>query len=187
MGKEIVTPSPEGELNMELTEGQKQYRKYKEKILAYNKKNRSKYTAKWKFGGNWIKALERDNYTCVTCGMTNEEHKIKWNRTITVDHIDGQGRNSKVKNNDLSNLQTLCLRCHGLKDYPRIKIPKEKAIWQLNMNGERIRFFKSIMDAQRFTGIKNKNIVRVLKGYRNYTHGYKWEYALTPTHIQGGR
>ena len=68
------------------------------------------------YGGNRQKALERDHWTCQICGMSQEEHIYRWGRGLTVDHIDGQGRYSKVKNNDLNNLQTLCLSCHGRKD-----------------------------------------------------------------------
>lgn len=62
-------------------------------------------------GGNRLAVLERDGYACVTCGMTDEQHKAKWNRPITVDHID-----KDRANNSLLNLQTLCLTCHGQKD-----------------------------------------------------------------------
>lgn len=72
-----------------------------------------------RFGGNRLKALKRDSFKCVLCGMSNEEHKIKYGRSITVDHIDGNGRYSKTKNNAVSNLQTLCLPCHGAKDIKR--------------------------------------------------------------------
>jgi len=68
------------------------------------------------FGGNKMFALERDGFKCVLCGMTDKEHRSRWNRGITVDHIDGNGRNSKHKNHELSNLQTLCCVCHGKKD-----------------------------------------------------------------------
>jgi ribosomal protein S27AE len=74
------------------------------------------------FGGNMFIVLERDRYSCVKCGMTNEEHKYIFKRCITVDHIDGQGTYCKHKNNNLSNLQTLCLRCHGRKDVGRRKL-----------------------------------------------------------------
>lgn len=67
-------------------------------------------------------ALTRDNWTCRMCKMTNEKHKEIWNRAITVDHIDGKGRYSSIKNHNLENLQTLCLRCHGLKDGKRRKL-----------------------------------------------------------------
>ena len=74
---------------------------------------------KFRFGGLRQVALERDNWECVECGMTNEQHILIFGRGITVDHIDGKGRDSKEPNNTLDNLQTLCLRCHGKKDIKR--------------------------------------------------------------------
>lgn len=62
-------------------------------------------------GGLRDAVLKRDNYSCVRCGMTDKEHKERWNRPITVDHKD-----KNKKNNTMENLQTLCLRCHGKKD-----------------------------------------------------------------------
>jgi len=122
------------------------YNKYKKSYVNYRKKNKDKiHTLRKKyrkenrealnqqslewflrrcFGGNREKALERDNWTCQNCGMNNEQHILIFGRQITVDHIDGKGRNSKEKNNDLSNLMTLCLRCHGRKDKLRGKIGK---------------------------------------------------------------
>lgn len=69
-----------------------------------------------RFGGQRNTVLARDNWSCVVCGMTDEEHREKWQRAITIDHIDGRGRYSEIQNNDLENLQTLCLSCHGKKD-----------------------------------------------------------------------
>ncbi|NCB27318.1 MAG: HNH endonuclease [Bacteroidia bacterium] len=68
------------------------------------------------FGGNRELAIARDGGKCVMCGMTRDEHKRKFKRDITVDHKDGKGINSKVKNHALDNLQTLCCPCHGKKD-----------------------------------------------------------------------
>ena len=73
------------------------------------------------------KVLERDKYKCVNCGMTDSQHRRRWNRGITVDHIDGNGRYSKIKNDKMSNLQTLCLPCHGRKDMLMTVELKEKA------------------------------------------------------------
>lgn len=56
------------------------------------------------------KVLERDNYSCVVCGLTRDEHFSKWNVDINVDHI-----NRNRKDNTMENLQTLCLVCHGSK------------------------------------------------------------------------
>lgn len=55
--------------------------------------------------------LSRDNYRCARCGQSDTEHREEWGRPITVDHKDGNR-----KHNTLSNLETLCLRCHGKKD-----------------------------------------------------------------------
>lgn len=74
----------------------------------------------YRAGGNREAVLKRDGFACVRCGMTDAEHKATWNRPITVDHIDRDR-----SNNALSNLQTLCLRCHGSKDIlPELIVPK---------------------------------------------------------------
>jgi 5-methylcytosine-specific restriction endonuclease McrA len=62
-------------------------------------------------GGLRQQVLDRDGCACVQCGMTDAEHKARWGRPITVDHIDRD-----KANNTLDNLQTLCLPCHGRKD-----------------------------------------------------------------------
>lgn len=69
-----------------------------------------------RFGGLRDEVLKRDNYQCIICKMTNKEHRELWKRDLTIDHKDGNGRYSDMKNNSINNLQTLCLRCHGRKD-----------------------------------------------------------------------
>ncbi len=84
-------------------------------------------------GGLRGEVLLRDGYRCVRCGMTDHEHKQRWNRPITVDHID-----KNRKNNTMGNLQTLCLPCHGNKDLiqslrqQRIAIFREEIITRRN-------------------------------------------------------
>lgn len=70
------------------------------------------------FGGNREKVIERDGSKCVKCGMTREQHFVKWKKDIAVDHIDrmGKGVPKRLKNNKMSNLQTLCNSCHARKD-----------------------------------------------------------------------
>lgn len=91
-----------------------------------------RYHFKIKFGGLREIVLERDNWQCVKCGMNNEQHIVVFGRSITVDHIDGNGSNSKNPNNTLNNLQTLCLRCHGKKDVVRLA------------NSSRLKRFKNL-------------------------------------------
>jgi 5-methylcytosine-specific restriction endonuclease McrA len=105
------------------------YKKYKETYSKYYKKwyklNQNKLKQyrydgynNYNYGGLRDFILERDNWTCQVCGMTNEQHILIFGRNITIDHIDGAGCNTpkKDKNNDPDNLITLCLRCHGSKD-----------------------------------------------------------------------
>ena len=71
-------------------------------------------------GGLREAVLARDEYRCVRCGMTDEQHKEKWGRPITVDHV-----NKDRFNNVMENLQTLCLPCHGRKDLiPRLRVQR---------------------------------------------------------------
>lgn len=80
---------------------------------------RTEYRNKYLFGGNREAAIQRDGEKCVRCGVTREEHLVKFGKDITVDHIDGRGSKTPkhLKNNSLDNLQTLCLSCHGVKDF----------------------------------------------------------------------
>lgn len=82
-----------------------------------NKRNQFKaengysMTAHYGAGRNRKAVLERDSFSCVKCGMTDEQHKAQWSRPITIDHKD-----KDRGNNAMDNLQTLCLPCHGNKD-----------------------------------------------------------------------
>lgn len=69
-----------------------------------------------RFGGNTLAVYKRDNYCCVVCGMTMQEHIDKYKRRLTINHINGLGRNSVIPDNRLENLETVCLKCHGYKD-----------------------------------------------------------------------
>ena len=86
-------------------------------------------TSYYAVGGLRQQVLERDNYRCVRCGMTDQEHKEQWGRPITIDHKD---RNRRC--NELDNLQTLCLSCHGRQDIsphwiiPRVPVYKSEIL-----------------------------------------------------------
>lgn len=69
---------------------------------------------KQRFGGNRIKALERDNYKCTICGS---------DYLLQVHHKDEMGRNKpkELRNNDMSNLITLCAKCHITQHNPVLK------------------------------------------------------------------
>lgn len=85
---------------------------------------------KYYFGGNREATIQRDGERCVKCGMTRDDHRAKFGRDITVDHIDGNGRHasSSERNNSLDNLQALCIPCHGKKDRARRGFVRQKKI-----------------------------------------------------------
>jgi 5-methylcytosine-specific restriction endonuclease McrA len=59
------------------------------------------------FDGMREAVLERDNRKCAECGEENE-------RKLVIHHIDKNGRGHSNPNNSMSNLLTLCRKCHLL-------------------------------------------------------------------------
>lgn len=74
-----------------------------------------------RFAGNREMVIQRDNERCANCGISRSAHYLKYNTDLTVDHIDGNGRNSVNQNNSPKNLKTLCYSCKGKKDVTRRK------------------------------------------------------------------
>ena len=79
------------------------------------RENQRHLNNKNRFGGNRIKVLERDDYTCQKCDVdVSEKYKAQ------IHHKD---RNRE--NNSLSNLETLCKKCHCIHHYKKdIKLNK---------------------------------------------------------------
>lgn len=75
--------------------------------------------AKSPYAQDWTKTLrlairQRDNFTCQKCGITEEEHIKKYNRVLSVNHIDYD-----KKNCDPKNLNTLCCYCNTQVNFNR--------------------------------------------------------------------
>lgn len=68
--------------------------KYQENY--YNKKN---------FGGNRKKVLQRDDYKCVKCSLSDKEHRDKYGKSIYVVHLQSTSDHS------MSNMATMCQSC----------------------------------------------------------------------------
>jgi hypothetical protein len=58
--------------------------------------------------------IERDNFKCQNCTMTQEEHYKKWNRDIEIHHIDYNKLNC-----ERTNLITLCKKCNDKANQDR--------------------------------------------------------------------
>lgn len=74
-------------------------------------------------GSNWQvirqKIIKRDDFKCIQCGLTREQHYEKYGRDLSVNHIKPfhqfGGKNELA--NKPSNLETLCDSCHTKTDW----------------------------------------------------------------------
>ena len=67
-----------------------------------------------KFDGNRQKVLERDEFRCIDCGLTQEESYEKYGKDLCVMHIGDVNNHSEI------NLITVCKGCftkHKFKHY----------------------------------------------------------------------
>lgn len=53
--------------------------------------------------------LERDGYECRFCGITEDEHKEKYNKSLSLHHIIKERDGGKT---EADNLITVCKKCH---------------------------------------------------------------------------
>jgi len=86
----------------------KDYRKlYTKQYRSDNKKLFDGYKDLERFGGNKTAIFQRDNYVCRLCNATQSGN----GKPLVIHHIDGSGGTQNI-NNNLTNLITLCNRCH---------------------------------------------------------------------------
>lgn len=67
-----------------------------------------------KFGGIKYDVLQRDNFRCVVCGISEREHVELFNRELSIHHKD-----EIKKHNTLNNLITVCGNCHTIIHHGR--------------------------------------------------------------------
>ena len=86
-------------------------------------------------GTNWKKTREEcfklHSSKCVLCGMTREEHKIRYNCDMHIDHIKpwhSFSKDEKYKANRQDNLRPLCVSCHAKHGIKAKKEDKEERI-----------------------------------------------------------
>lgn len=128
----------------------------------------SEHAAKFRFGGNREAAIQRDGEKCMQCGLTRIEHKRKYNRDITVDHIDGNGNGKpkELKNNSLDNLRTLCLTCHSRKDNLQKRLTDNQVANIMHLKGS-------------LTNAEIGKIYGVTKSYVSHLHRGVWRQNIT--------
>lgn len=83
---------------------------------AWREKNKDRvesYRDNFYYGRNSQEILERDNFECTKCGMSQEQHILIFNTRLQMHHEDGKGRRNTNPNNDIGNIITVCIRCHA--------------------------------------------------------------------------
>lgn len=81
--------------------------KNKDKVKIYNLKRSNK---NHKISKNeWKACKEYFNYLCAYCGMSEQEHKMKYSQQLHKEHVNHEGEN------DLSNCVPACKECNGSK------------------------------------------------------------------------
>jgi len=86
---------------------------YNSRRTVVSKQEYWERTKKSKWCGNWYKALQRDKFSCQTCGKKRLSSDPTTDRRyiLEVHHRDGSGE-MRGKNHALDNLLTLCAECH---------------------------------------------------------------------------
>jgi len=92
--------------------------------------------------------LKRDKYVCQICGQASSQ--------LDIHHLDNMGPHlTKTPNNDLSNLQTLCHKCHLRLHYGVIE--KHREITELRKAGLTLEEI-----GQQFGGVSRQRIHQIL-------------------------
>lgn len=69
------------------------------------------------------KALKRDGYRCLDCGLTDEESRGKYGRSLDVDHVEPfHNFTNSAEANRLCNLETRCASCHRKAEAKRVGV-----------------------------------------------------------------
>lgn len=108
--------------------------------------------------------------------ISNPENKHSVNHINTIKH-----------DNRVCNLEWATYQEQNYKENKKpYKNPNSaKAVYQMDLNGNIIKQWDKIKDAEIALKISSKNICKVLAGKRTHTGGFKWKYVEIDDFIEG--
>lgn len=131
--------------------------------------------------------LSRNGYLRTNLRLTDGKKKWFLNHRLVAEYFVSNPLNKNVVNhkdenklnNYFANLEWVTQKENvnwgtGIK---RQRVQLFKPVIQLTINGRYIKKYPSIKDAAKATHTTSPHIVRVLKGQRKTTGGFKWIYA----------
>ena len=146
----------------------------------------SKKYVKHIYKGRLLKGSKNSNgYKVITLHKGKKTEKKLLHKIIAETFIPNPNnynyinhKDNNPSNNNVNNLEW-CTQSYNIKyayEKGNKTQQKKKKINQIK-NGNILKTFISISDAERKTGIKGANISKCCRNLRNYAGGYQWEYV----------
>ena len=134
--------------------------------------------------GKWLKegrklrsATTKDGYKTVVLTVDGVSKTVKVHRIVAAAFIDNPLHLPEVNHIDENKSNNRADNLEWCSHQYNIEYSLNKPIAQYKLDGEKIAEYKSIVYAEKMTGIKRRAITNALKGWSKSAGGYCWKYC----------